>query len=1529
MVDETPFYSADTLYVAWWVINNGSVPTTTNAPMAIYLDGQVVHRNIVYPLQPSQTANCCLCVSVGPLSAGTHTIKILVDTTNAVDESNEADNEYTKTITVINTETVSTPSTPSGPTSGTMGTSYSYTTGGSSSNLGHSIQYLFDWGDGTNSGWLSVGQTSASKSWASAGAYSVKTQARCAIDTSVVSSWSETLSVTITISAPETVSTPITPTGPTSGVTGTSYAYTTGGSTSSYGHSVEYQFDWKGDGTDLSSWGAATQSKTWATLGTYNVRARARCVTDSSVVSDWSEILSVTITFGGAATINLPQTGQTKCYASSGIEINCVGTGQDGELQMGVNWPNPRFTVSGDCVTDNLTGLMWSKNGNLANSEVTWQGTLDYVANIVNSGSGLCGYKDWRLPNINEFESLVNAGMSDSAYWLNSQGFINVLSSNCYWSSTASAYSTNEALVIFMGNGVIFGLPKYTGGRIWPVRLGQLNNPDSSYPANIWKTGQTTTYATGDDGDLERGVAWPSPRFTDNGNGTVTDKLTGLMWSKNANLAAGTKTWQEALDYVKTLSTGGYSDWRLPNRKELFSLIDHSKTTPALPADHPFQNLQGYYWSSTGEQESEIYAFAVYMTYGDMSGGNKSADYFYVWPVRGGTVLEYISNPTLPTGPNSGTTGTSYSYTTGGSTSSLGHPLEYQFDWKGDGTDLSPWGSATQSKAWAVAGNYSVRARARCTTDTDVISSWSGTLSVTITAPETVSAPTTPSGPTTGFIGTSCSYTTGGSTSSLGHTVQYYFDWGDATNSGWLPVGTTSASKSWSSAGMYSIKAQARCAIDTSIVSSWSGTLSVTITISVPETVSTPTTPSGPTSGVTGTSYAYTTGGSTSSYGHPVEYQFDWKGDGTDLSSWGSATLSKIWTTAGTYNVRARARCTLDTSVMSGWSGSVQVAIATSKSTRTLPPYYTPSLPLTVAIAINPGAVTQTYSAEDSPPNGWTVSNINENGQWDDVNKKVKWGVFFDNSPRTLTYEVTPPGGETGVKSFSGKASFDGVNEVIGGDSRIELGALFHPADTSLNFELSINEVAAYAAAWRAGQTWPVPPNPIPIEYPTNAGYLWRNGEVYYYDGTKIPPSCWVPGAGTGSLSVDRSPSLKNQTSLKSYVTLSTGTATRDLPNCYTPSVAVSISITVTPGQGTQVYAVEDSPPAGWTVSDINESGGWDNVKKKVKWGVFFDANNRTLTYKATPPVGETGAKTFSGTVSFDGNNVSIGGDQTIFSGITGFLFDYDGDGATDVAAFHLPTDQFFTDYAGNLGQFGWGESDSMPLIWDYDGDGKTDVSIYHIPTNQWFVQGVGNLGQFGWGGEESVPVPGDYNGDGRMERAFYHSPTNRWFVEGQDPVQFGWNGAECIPVPGDYDGDGKTDMVIYHIPSNQWFQYGVGNLGQFGWGGEDCIPVPGDYNGDGKTEIAVYHVPTNQWFVKGMGNLGQYGWGGLESFPIPGDYNGDGVMERGFYRPSENRWFIEGESDFVWGWGGSEFMPITSQIAVYNWFRFNLHKFE
>ena len=106
------------------------------------------------------------------------------------------------------------------------------------------------------------------------------------------------------------------------------------------------------------------------------------------------------------------------------------------------------------------------------------------------------------------------------------------------------------------------------------------------------------------------------------------------------------------------------------------------------------------------------------------------------------SISETVSIPETPTGPAGGATGAPYTYSTGGSISSLGHSIEYQFDWKGDASTLSPWGASTQSKTWTDPGAYSVRARARCTADTSVISDWSGPFSVGISIPEISVIPT-------------------------------------------------------------------------------------------------------------------------------------------------------------------------------------------------------------------------------------------------------------------------------------------------------------------------------------------------------------------------------------------------------------------------------------------------------------------------------------------------------------------------------------------------------------------------------------------------------------------------------------------------------------------------------------------------------------------------------------------------------------------------------------------------------------------
>ena len=136
--------------------------------------------------------------------------------------------------------------------------------------------------------------------------------------------------------------------------------------------------------------------------------------------------------------------------------------------------------------------------------------------------------------------------------------------------------------------------------------------------AKVEKTGQITSYSNtgGEDGDLRKGVKWPNPRFKDNGNGTVTDNLTKLIWLKNANAFSG-RTWEQALSDANTLSSGSAGltdgskagDWRLPNVKELQSLIDFAYYGPALSSasgksqwasGDAFIDVQSYYyWSST------------------------------------------------------------------------------------------------------------------------------------------------------------------------------------------------------------------------------------------------------------------------------------------------------------------------------------------------------------------------------------------------------------------------------------------------------------------------------------------------------------------------------------------------------------------------------------------------------------------------------------------------------------------------------------------------------------------------------------------------------------------------------------------------------------------------------------------------------------------------------------------------------------------------------------------------------------------
>ena len=128
------------------------------------------------------------------------------------------------------------------------------------------------------------------------------------------------------------------------------------------------------------------------------------------------------------------------------------------------------------------------------------------------------------------------------------------------------------------------------------------------------KTGQRYVYSAGDDGTYQAGwwrnrsVLTNKTRFKDNGNGTISDKATGLMWQKIAS--SDEIIWLDAIYFTEVLTLAGYTDWRLPNVLELLSIVDWTEFDPCI--NHTFfpQTLSDIYWSSTTFVDNNVEAHA-------------------------------------------------------------------------------------------------------------------------------------------------------------------------------------------------------------------------------------------------------------------------------------------------------------------------------------------------------------------------------------------------------------------------------------------------------------------------------------------------------------------------------------------------------------------------------------------------------------------------------------------------------------------------------------------------------------------------------------------------------------------------------------------------------------------------------------------------------------------------------------------------------------------------------------------------------
>ena len=313
----------------------------------------------------------------------------------------------------------------------------------------------------------------------------------------------------------------------------------------------------------------------------------------------------------------LPDTGQTTSYTEifgedSNYTINPPTYTKLDSSGQELDKNAPDWIM----VRDNVTSLVWENKTvdggiNDKGNRYTWQEAHGFIEQLNSANFG--GYSDWRLPTIKELSTIVDSEVFRPA--INMFYFPNIGGSNYtflpYWSSTPTAYASNEAWYVSFPDG--------------SVRGGSTKSYDQFVRA-------------------VRGSLPPPSNFVDNGDNTVTDNTTKLMWQRGKSIDY--MTWEEALVHCENLYLAKYDDWRLPNRNELQSIINYETALPAIEAMISPTEGEGArdYWSSTTIVEDTDLAWVMGSDYGTISEEFKTYNAF-VRCVRGGKGSNVVLKP--------------------------------------------------------------------------------------------------------------------------------------------------------------------------------------------------------------------------------------------------------------------------------------------------------------------------------------------------------------------------------------------------------------------------------------------------------------------------------------------------------------------------------------------------------------------------------------------------------------------------------------------------------------------------------------------------------------------------------------------------------------------------------------------------------------------------------------------------------------------------------------------------------------------
>ncbi|MDP6986757.1 MAG: DUF1566 domain-containing protein [Phycisphaerales bacterium] len=312
-------------------------------------------------------------------------------------------------------------------------------------------------------------------------------------------------------------------------------------------------------------------------------------------------------------------TGVTECYDDA-VPVTCPEQGEAFFGQDASYQHRPfNFQDNGDgTVTDLTTGLMWQKTPVL-----TQQFTFDEAATYAGS-LALAGHTDWRVPSIKELYSIVlftgnsDDNVADCIPYIDTTVFDyeNVTETFGDRSIDMQFWSSTEYVGHVMGNiDAAFGM-NFADGRIKGYPSNGLPNGDE-FSRYVRCVRGNTVYGVND--------------FEDAGNGTIVDHATGLEWARED--AGEAMTWEAAIAWCESLELDGHDDWRLPDAKELHSIVDYTRAPDAVdpdmqgPAINPIFNLSdadAWFWASTTLLETPIFATdgseAIYIAFGQAWG---------------------------------------------------------------------------------------------------------------------------------------------------------------------------------------------------------------------------------------------------------------------------------------------------------------------------------------------------------------------------------------------------------------------------------------------------------------------------------------------------------------------------------------------------------------------------------------------------------------------------------------------------------------------------------------------------------------------------------------------------------------------------------------------------------------------------------------------------------------------------------------------------------------------------------------------